>query len=344
MSKLILSLDGGGIRGAATTQFLAHVERDLQDKAARSIRDCVDFYAGTSTGSIIALALATTNMSMEEINSLYNYETAQKIFTENKGWFEIDGINAPKFEANDKTLVLKSKFGKAKIGNVPSGKHVLAVTYAIEKRKPMVIKSTKNIYLDLYSFQAADASSAAPTYFPTRELAVPQGSDEDFWLVDGGVIANNPTMCAISEAKRAWASEDISLSDLRVLSIGTGFMTRKINGPNSQKWGGLQWMTKGHIMEVLSDERVVAYQAITIMDSGTYIRVNAKLMKQPGLDQAPDDAMDDISRTNIKRLKALGDFWFEQYGEAAVALLLGAYEGKSLDRIDPETGKPIVQS
>lgn len=101
-------------------------------------------------------------------------------------------------------------------------------------------------------------------------------------------------------------------------------------------------MTKGHIMEVLSDERVVAYQAITIMDSGTYIRVNAKLMKQPGFDQVPDDAMDDISRTNIKRLKALGDFWFEQYGDAAVALLLDSYDGKSMDRINPETGKPIV--
>ncbi len=343
MSKLILSLDGGGIRGAATTQFLAHVENDLQDKASKSIRDCVDFYAGTSTGSIIALALATTDMSMEEINSLYNYETAKKIFTENKGWFEIDGINAPKFEAKDKKLVLKSKFGKAKIGNVPSGKHVLAVTYAIENRKPMVIKSTKKMYLDLYSFQAADASSAAPTYFPTRKIEIPRDSDEDFWLIDGGVIANNPTMCAISEAKRAWSSENINLSDLRVLSIGTGFMTRKINGPSSQKWGGLQWMTKGNLIDVLSDERVVAYQAITIMDSGTYIRVNAKLMEQPGLDQAPDDAMDDISRTNIKHLKALGDFWFEQYGEAAVALLLGSYNGESLDRINPKTGKPIVR-
>ena len=88
MPKLILSLDGGGVRGAATTQFLSKVEEQLQLKG-RSIRDCVDFYAGTSTGSIIALALATTDMTMDEINELYNYETAQKIFTDNKGWFEI---------------------------------------------------------------------------------------------------------------------------------------------------------------------------------------------------------------------------------------------------------------
>jgi hypothetical protein len=205
-----------------------------------------------------------------------------------------------------------------------------------------VIKSSKRNYRNLLSYQAADASSAAPTFFPTKELELPPDSDE-FWLIDGGVIANNPTMCAIAEARRVW--NEVSLSDLRVLSIGTGFMTRKINGPESQKWGGLQWMTKGKIIEVLSDERIVSYQCLTIMDQGNYIRVNAKLKAQPGLaeEQVPDDAMDDVSRTNIKRLRMLGDFWFDQYGDAVIQLLMGTYKGPSLDRIDSKTGKPISQ-
>lgn len=337
MPKLILSLDGGGIRGAATTQFLSKVEEQLQLNDT-TIRDCVDFYAGTSTGSIIALALATTNMKMAEINELYNYDNGQKIFTENKGWFEIDGVNAPKYEGQSKTELLQAKFKAARIDDLPNNKHVLAVTYAIEKRRPMIIKSSKADYQSLYSYQVADASSAAPTYFPTKELEMPPEMDES-WLIDGGVIANNPTMCAIAEARRCWKEE--SISDLRVLSIGTGFMTRKINGPASRGWGALQWMTKGKILDILSDERVVAYQGITLMDQGTYIRVNAKLLEQPGLPNPPDDAMDDVSRTNIKKLKALGNFWFEQYGEAAVQLLLGDYNGPSLDRIDPKTGRPI---
>ncbi len=342
MSKIILSLDGGGIRGAAATQFLAKVEQKLNAEHSKSIRDCVDFYAGTSTGSIIALALATTNMTMSEINNLYSYDMAQLIFTENKGWFEIDGVNAPKFEASGKKKALKDNFGDVTIGHVPDDKHVLAVTYAIEKRKPVVIKSTKRDYRNLLSYEAADASSAAPTFFPTKGLGLPPESDE-FWLIDGGVIANNPTMCAIAEARRAWKT--VSLSDMHVLSIGTGFMTRKINGPESQKWGGLQWMTKGKILEVLSDERIVSYQCLTMMDQGNYIRVNAKLQAQPGLavGQVPDDAMDDVSRTNIKRLKMLGEFWFEQYGDAVVELLVGSYDGPSLDRIDPITGRPIAQ-
>ncbi len=338
MSKLILTLDGGGIRGAATTQFLNHVEDKLQNDHNISIRDCTDFYAGTSTGSIIALALATTNLSMNDINKLYNHQNAKKIFTENRGLFEIDGLNAPKYEASGKTKLLKANMGNAKIGDVPNDKHVLAVTYGVERRKPEVIKSTKAIYRTLNSYQVADASSAAPTYFPTREMDI-GGKDEEYWLIDGGVTANNPTMCAIAEAKQAW--EGLSIDDMRVLSVGTGYRCRKINGPKSSKWGALQWFTKGHIMDVLTDERVVAYQAITITQEGSYIRVNAELRQQPGLKLAPDDAMDDISKKNIKRLRELGDFWYDQYGNDVVDLLMDNYNGPSLDRIDAKTGKPI---
>ena len=335
MSKLILSLDGGGIRGAATTQFLARVDKALTQKHQKSVRDCVDFYAGTSTGSIIALALATTNMTMQEINELYNFANAKKIFKPNRGLFEIDGINAPKYEASGKTSTLKTKLGAAKLKDVPQGKHVLAVTYGIEKRRPYIIKSTKNAMRDILSYQVADASSAAPTYFPTKELALPPDK-EDHWLVDGGVVANNPAMCAFSESCRQWPNDD-----KRVLSIGTGSHSRKINGPASQHWGAVQWMIKGKIIELLSDEKVVAYQAITITKPGNYIRVNSEMVKQPGLPKPPDDAMDDISKANINRLKAMGDFWFDQYGADVVELLNGTYSGKSLDRIDPVTGDPM---
>lgn len=340
MSKLILSLDGGGIRGAATTQFLKRVEDKLKKEHRKSLRDCVHFYAGTSTGSIIALALATTDLSMDEINQLYNHRNAKKIFTENRGWFELDGINAPKYEADGKSGLLKQKFGNARLRSVPRNKHVLAVAYGIERRKPEVIKSTNTTHRKLQSWHVADASSAAPTYFPTKEVAM-NGIEDAFWLVDGGVTANNPTMCAIAEAIKAWSSE--SIQDLRVLSIGTGYRTRKINGPASQDWGALEWFTKGHILDVLTDERVVAYQAYTILGAGNYIRVNAEMKSQPGLPTPPDDAMDDVSQSNIRKLKEMGDFWFNQYGDAAVALLLDQYQGPSLDRIDAASGLPKIR-
>lgn len=335
MKKVILSLDGGGIRGAATTQFLFHIENALKDKYGKSIRDCIDFYAGTSTGSIIVVALATTDLSMEEINNLYSYANAQQIFKENKGWFEIDGINAPKYEASGKTHLLREKFSNSKIGDVPQGKDVLAVTYEITTRKPIVIKSTKDLHRDILSSDVTDASSAAPTYFPTKEVDF---DEQDCWLVDGGVIANNPTMCAIAEARKEW---DISMEDILVLSVGIGYRTRKINGPESQKWGAIGWFTHGHILDLLSDEKVVGYQAKTILQAGNYIRVNADLRTQPGFNNPPDDAMDDVHAKNIDKLKAMGDWWFKCYGDDVINFLAQEYHGLSLDGINPKTGNPV---
>lgn len=339
MSKIILSLDGGGIRGAATARFLARVEAKLTEEHDTTIRDCVDFFAGTSTGSFIALGLATTHLSMSAIEKLYNVVNARKIFVSNKGWFEIDGFNAPRYEAKGKTTLLKAALQPTtKLGDVDDGKHVLVVTYAIERRVPMVVKSTALSHRALLSYQIADASSAAPTYFPTTPVDIIPGRDDEYWLIDGGVVANNPTMCAISEVRREWP--DSAMDDIKVLSVGTGSMTRKINGPASRRWGGLQWFSQGHILDVLTDERIIAYQAKNILAPGNYVRVNAELRRQPGLQAPPDDAMDDISRSNIKKLRALGDFWFAKYGKQAVALLLGKYTGPSLDRIDPKTGNP----
>ncbi|WP_417360056.1 patatin-like phospholipase family protein [Gallaecimonas pentaromativorans] len=334
MPKVILSLDGGGIRGAAISQFLAQVEDELVERHGKKLRDCVDFYAGTSTGSIIALALATTDMTMADINSLYDHDSAQAIFKDNRGWFEVDGINAPKYEANGKTQTLETHFRHARLADVPPNKDVLVVAYGVENRMPVVLKSTKSEHRELFSSDAADASSAAPTYFPTRNAVI--GGKEQ-WLVDGGVTANNPTLCAIAEVRRKWGTP---LADIKVLSIGTGHRTRKINGPESAKWGAIQWMTQGHILDVLSDERVVAYQAITLANTGNYIRVNAELRRQPGLPHPPSDEMDDISAGNIDKLKALGRFWFNAYGEATLALLTGEPLLHSLDGINPDTGAP----
>ncbi|MGR5239064.1 patatin-like phospholipase family protein [Vibrio alfacsensis] len=336
MTKLILSLDGGGIRGAATAQFLARVEKELEENHQTSLRDCVDFYAGTSTGAIIALGLATTDLTMAQICNLYNYQNASKIFSDNKGWFEIDGINAPKYEAKGKTKVLKDNLGDAKIGDVPDDKHVLAVTYAVEKRKPVVIKSTKREHRRLRTHDVADATSAAPTYFPTHAMTI----DEEYWLVDGGVTANNPAMCAIAEARKAWP--DVSLDNIRMLSIGTGYRTRRIDGKDSQKWGAVGWVTQGKLIDLLSDERVVEYQAKTIMNGGSYIRINSELRDYPTLPKSPNDEMDYITRDNIKLLKILGDFWYDQYGTDVIQFLLNNYDGPSLDSINRETGRPEV--
>ena len=65
---------------------------------------------------------------------------------------------------------------------------------------------------DLYSVpiaSAAEASSAAPFYFDPKQIA-------DHTLVDGGIIANNPSLYATE-----YASVSLKRKKIRVISIGT---------------------------------------------------------------------------------------------------------------------------
>ena len=76
---------------------------------------------------------------------------------------------------------------------------------------------------------AASATSAAPIYYSTQEI------DDGSWLIDGGIVANNPSLLGYAEAKKLFPNNNI-----KILSIGTGINRRKINGKNSSKVGSTQ--------------------------------------------------------------------------------------------------------
>src|SRR6202140_3963023 len=58
--KRMLCLDGGGVRGVITVAFLELIEQVLSEREGRDIRlgDWFDLVGGTSTGAVIAGALA----------------------------------------------------------------------------------------------------------------------------------------------------------------------------------------------------------------------------------------------------------------------------------------------
>src|SRR5687768_17623025 len=71
--KRILALDGGGIRGVLTLEYLAVIEKMLRDRTGQDelrLCDYFDLIGGTSTGSIIAAALAC-GMSVADLKELY---------------------------------------------------------------------------------------------------------------------------------------------------------------------------------------------------------------------------------------------------------------------------------
>ena len=95
------------------------LEDRLQGLGGVGLRDCVDLYAGTSTGAIIALALGTTDLPLPELNELYGPAHAQQIFAENRGWFEIDGVNAPRYESTENPPCWPNAWGRRALAMCP---------------------------------------------------------------------------------------------------------------------------------------------------------------------------------------------------------------------------------
>jgi len=273
--KRILSLDGGGIRGAATAQFLKKLDAALPD----SLYDTFDLFAGTSTGGIIAGAIGLLEKSGDALPDLYNYANANEIMDKSI-WDRMAGFaqTEPRYDGTGKIAVLTKYFGDKNLNDAK--KPVLVVAYDVEKRKSDVLKSNANTVIR--AVDAMNATSAAPIYFPTAKV----DGNEVRWLIDGGVIANNPAMCAYAEAKKLWPDDEI-----RMLSVGTGSSNRPINGKDSQGYGALGWINHD-LMGITMDESVVEYQAQVILGAD-YLRVNSELI-------GVQDDMDDVSQKKYR--------------------------------------------
>lgn len=86
--KRLLALDGGGFMGLISISFLCEIEQQLRDQLKAGpefrLRDYFDYFAGTSTGAIIAAALAL-GRSAEEVRRFYlNHGAA--MFTPASPW------------------------------------------------------------------------------------------------------------------------------------------------------------------------------------------------------------------------------------------------------------------
>ncbi|XP_077082940.1 85/88 kDa calcium-independent phospholipase A2 isoform X3 [Siphateles boraxobius] len=242
----LLCLDGGGIKGLVLIQMLISLEKE----AGRPIRELFDWVSGTSTGGILALAIVH-GKSMEYLRCLY-FRMKEQVF---KG--------SRPYESGPLEEFLKNEFGEnTKMTDVTHPR--VMVTSVLADRHPGELHLFRNFdppvlqrdppYTSTATFQpltvpqgwededllvvgytrpprkrrrvtdeeqlvwrAARSSGAAPTYFR------PMGR-----FLDGGLLANNPTLDAMTEihqynkALRAQGREaDVSRLGV-VLSLGTG--------------------------------------------------------------------------------------------------------------------------
>ena len=218
----VLSLDGGGIRGLVLAKML----ECLCKESKKTVREMFDWISGTSTGGILALALARKKTPIE-CQCLY-FKLKDKVFVGNRPY------NAELLEE-----FLKAELtDNLTMSDLPR-RPFIAVTATIGDRFPPDLHLFRNYEspMDMLGHQevlppnmpspkkpdqqliwrAARSSGAAPSYFRASGR-----------FIDGGLVANNPTLDILTEINQ----RNLALKSLHrtsemenigiVVSLGTG--------------------------------------------------------------------------------------------------------------------------
>lgn len=270
--RLILSFDGGGILGYLSCKLLTELWDVLPENR---------IYAGTSTGGIIALALAH-GLPPSAIAAMYK-NNAKKIFT--KSWFA--GYGA-KYTNEGLREVLTGVFGQTKLWELESDVIITASELGNKKAgtydRATIFhnirgQSKQIIVSNMSCIDAALATSAAPTYFPVHYI-----NGRSF--VDGGLFANDPANAAL---------RIVGTQDTDVLSIGTG-LVRQVSDPGwwMGKIGWLRPITS--FMTNGSQDVVMDYCRQDLGDN--YFRLNPETSSLAMDDIECFDAIDELIESN----------------------------------------------
>lgn len=310
--KRILSLDGGGVRGVLTLGVLAKMEGLLRQRhgdPSLLLCDYFDLIAGTSTGAIIAAALAT-GMSVGEVQKLYR-DLAKKIFR--KTLFR-QGLLRAKYDADALTSILKGVFEDATLGSDRLKTGLLVMMKRVDTGSPWPVSNNpQGKYYDPklpFSLPNKDyplwsvvrASTAAPSFFDPEFIQIatgPDGTAVNGTFVDGGVsTANNPSLLAFRFAtvggyRINWS---VGVDKLLLVSVGTGTTNPQrvpstipgkaavdallalMEDCNAEVETTMQWLGRSHTAQPIDLEiGDLAHDAIGGAKLLTYQRYNVEL-------------------------------------------------------------------
>jgi patatin-like phospholipase/acyl hydrolase len=296
--KKVLSIDGGGIRGIIPAMVLVEIEK----RTGKKISEMFDLVAGTSTGGILALGLTKPNehgkpqyeaLDLVELYEKYGSFIFDQPFV--RRIFSLGNLLDEKYPADHLEEVLRRYFHNAELKHATT--QVLITSYELEQRIAFFFKSHRaqnEPDRNHLMREIARATSAAPTYFEPFKMKT-SDLNEYFALIDGGVFANNPAMCAYVEIKSMFPKEQ----DFLVVSLGTGELNKPILYNEARNWGVAQWARP--ILSVVFDgvNDTVDYQLMQLLPNQgkdqRYYRMQIRL----------DDANNDLDNTTPANIRAL---------------------------------------
>ena len=315
----ILSIDGGGSRGVIPANVLNFMECEEQ----LCVRKEFDFFAGVSTGALVAAYLARDVGNMERlVTEGYTSESMTKIFDKSI-WDKLLGRmqNQPKYDGVNKRAYIDDHADGALINDIVD-KHLLILAYDFINRELVTFKNNRG-HDSVYNpplAEICDAATAAPTLYPPVATTAPKRR----WLVDGALATNDPSQCAISEA----LAMGHMLDDIWMLSLGTGRPAHDLSqeerdkiGKESRGWGILDWLTNGLLDHMMSASSSVSAHQCEQLLGKRYLRINGELPRS--LMQ-----IDNTTEVRVDDLKSYAFLWFEQYVGDIRALLDGIHAAR----------------
>ena len=349
----ILCLDGGGVRGILTCNILLRIMK--QDP---KFLEKTDAFFGTSVGGIMALLLAS-GYDPEEVEEIFRF--AMPHIFRHDPYRKLNPFNS-KYSDKSKEELMKYYFGNLRMGDLK--KLCTVIAFRLDGRRsethsffnqdgwrPAILSNMpmgQSEVLpdgDLFVWEAAMRTSAAPTFFP-----VYQG------YTDGGVVANNPSIIALSKVMAHFPT--VNTRNAALLSLGAGYYPRHTEifdnvessrgmdsttetyvGAKGRKrlgaradWGIKQWVP--FLLDITLDgdsltAEMVMHYLTTAQGTDMYHRLDPRLPHKVSLDdidsieEMKQFALDlDISET----LRYVERFWHGDEGEG-----LGERRGGTAD-------------
>lgn len=244
--KRVLSLDGGGVRGAVIIAFLEEIERQIARIAGKNTRLCewFDLIGGTSTGAIIAAGLALGHSAVE-MRRFYE-RLAPRVFKRSP--WRVLGIQS-KFDAANLMNELDGVVGDRTLDSKDLKTRLAIITKRLDTGSPWVLTNNpSSFYWETpadQSFignrhyplkQVLRASAAAPHFFDPQQVTVVAGMPPGLF-VDGGVSPfNNPAimLTMVATLPQYGLSFPTGADQLQIVSIGTGSFRQRLSAKQAQ--------------------------------------------------------------------------------------------------------------
>jgi uncharacterized protein len=307
--RFLLSIDGGGIRGIIPAMALLKLEQITK----RPARETFSFVAGTSTGALLAAALAA-GIPAGRIVDIYR-KRGKDIFRPGKPWSDLRRYTAGhKYSAANLAQVLREEFGPAAEWTLnDAGVDVLLTAKGLADGKPWYFVNDKAANAGttgtLRLVDCATASAAAPTYFDPWEMPAPVNGK----VVDGGVgVTGNPVYQACVEA--FCYSQGYRPEETTVISFGTGRYIKRTDPRLITQW--LSWVLDAMLHSPGEQQTEIVARHYP---GATFYRLEPELPK--------DIDMDDIGR--IRELEEEGERFANKVDWA---VMLAGYETPFLVR------------